>query len=156
MKKQAVTPNPKRTTGRIYAETGDHSRTKQATKDECDINKIIKRHTDTGNLTHINPRAPQFGDYAYSGDLKQAMDSVQQANDRFAELPSAIRAAAHNSPTRFLAMLEDENGQHELAELGLTIDGYQPPLPMDQDEDGKSVPPKPSEKPAEGKSAKTT
>lgn len=100
---------------------GTLSRTKQSDKDNCDINLIVKRHASTGHVSHLNPAAPQFGDFTGAGDLKTAMDQVAAAEDRFMELPPEVRRAADNDPFQLLAMLESEQGQTELEEAGLVL-----------------------------------
>ncbi len=90
-------------------------------KDECDINLIIKRHQDTGAISHINPKAPQFGDFATPYDLKSAMDAVQQASETFESLSAEVRREANNNPVRFLEMLENPEDAAKLAAAGLDI-----------------------------------
>ena len=47
------------------------SLTRQSFKDECDVNQIVKRYTETGMINHI-PRTPaQYGD-APEGDFLEA------------------------------------------------------------------------------------
>jgi len=106
---------------RFYSPVGERSRTKQAHKDECDINLIIKRHADTGAISHLNPQAPRFGDFATPYDLKSAIDAVNEAAHTFEQLPAEVRQAAANSPVQFLEMLEDDDGRDELAAAGLDI-----------------------------------
>ncbi len=114
---------PTRERARVYTEVGDRTRTKQSMQDECDVNLIIKRHSATGALTHLNPKAPQFGNFASPYDLKSAIDAVHMAQDRFLKLPAEIRSAAQNNPVRFLEMLEDPDGQADLADAGLRLHG---------------------------------
>jgi len=123
MKKKPDELQSDRERPRQYTPVGEHSKTKQAMKDECDINTIIKRHSDTGHLTHINPSEPQFGNFASPYDLKSAIDAVHQAQERFQTLPAEIRAAAQNNPVQFLEMLEDPDGQADLVEAGLGLHG---------------------------------
>lgn len=115
--------NPWPTTDRPRFRTpvGEKSRTRQSEKDSCDINLIVKRHTDTGHVSHLNPAEPKFGDFSSGADLKQAIDQVAEANDRFNELPVEVRRAAQNNPYQLLEMLETEDGQIELAEAGLVL-----------------------------------
>jgi len=47
------------------------SLTRQSFKDECDVNQIVKRYTETGMINHIPRTTPQYGD-APEGDLLQA------------------------------------------------------------------------------------
>jgi len=47
------------------------SLTRQSFKDECDVNQIVKRYTETGMINHIPRTNPQYGD-APEGDFLQA------------------------------------------------------------------------------------
>lgn len=38
------------------------SLTKQSFKDECDVNKIVDRFTRTGQLDHLRPGNPEYGE----------------------------------------------------------------------------------------------
>lgn len=118
---------------RFRTPVGETSRTKQSEKDNCDINLIVKRHASTGHVSHLNPAAPQFGDFTGAADLKTAIDQVAEANDRFNELPVEVRRAAQNNPYELLAMLETDEGQLELQEAGLILtDQPQPPKEIEQ------------------------
>jgi len=47
------------------------SLTRQSFKDECDVNQIVKRYTETGMINHIPRTPPQYGD-APEGDFLEA------------------------------------------------------------------------------------
>jgi len=47
------------------------SLTRQSFKDECDVNQIVKRYTETGMVNHIPRTTPQYGD-APEGDFLEA------------------------------------------------------------------------------------
>ena len=47
------------------------SLTRQSFKDECDVNQIVKRYTETGMINHIPRSTPQYGD-APEGDFLEA------------------------------------------------------------------------------------
>jgi len=47
------------------------SLTRQSFKDECDVNQIVKRYTETGMINHIPRTTPQYGD-APEGDFLEA------------------------------------------------------------------------------------
>jgi len=49
----------------------DPSLTKQSFRDECDVNVIVKRYTETGMINHIPRTTPQYGD-APEGDFLEA------------------------------------------------------------------------------------
>ena len=47
------------------------SLTRQSFKEECDVNQIVKRYTETGMINHIPRTTPQYGD-APEGDFLEA------------------------------------------------------------------------------------
>jgi len=47
------------------------SLTRQSFKDECDVNQIVKRYTETGMINHIPRTTPKYGD-APEGDFLEA------------------------------------------------------------------------------------
>lgn len=84
-----------------------------------DINAIVARYQSTGILTHLNHQVPQYGDTSAAVDLHTAMNTVNDAEEMFAELPSAVRKAAENDPVTFLNMLATEEGTEALVDAGL-------------------------------------
>jgi phage internal scaffolding protein len=93
-------------------------RTIQSFKDECDINTIMKRFEATGQVSHLNNRAPQFGDVD-AFDFRTAMDLVLDARAKFDALPSKVRDRFANDPARLLAFLDDASNRDEALALGL-------------------------------------
>lgn len=94
------------------------SRTKQSHKDECDINRIIRKYDSQGILTHLNTMEAQYGDVT-GVDFQSAMDLVIRAQGMFDALPSAIRNEFGNDPARFLDFMDDEANLPRMVELGL-------------------------------------
>lgn len=110
---------PTRTRVRTYAPSGGKSRTQQHMKDETDINMIIKRHAETGNISHLNPRKPLYMDCTKVTTLQAAIHLVEEAEDNFATLPAEVRKACNNDPVQFMDMLYTQEGTAELSEAGL-------------------------------------
>lgn len=98
------------------------SMTKQAHKNECDINYLMDRYERTGLFYDPSEpgsnRLPEFGDFS-DFDYLDAMNAVNEANDRFAELPARMRARFENDPAKLLAFLADERNREEALSLGL-------------------------------------
>lgn len=95
-------------------------KTRQSMKDECDINVIMRKYTKTGIIDFVNNREPQFGD-ATGIDFQVAMDTVQEAQTMFGEMPASVRKKFNNDPALFLDFVSDPNNLDELYELGLAV-----------------------------------
>jgi len=148
---------PTRHRVRVTAPSGGESMTQQSLKDECDINIIVKRHAQTGNISHLNPKAPLYIDCTKVTDLQGAILLQEEALDNFATLPSAVRKACNNDPVEFMDMIHTVDGTEELAQAGLE---FAPETPQGGEDDQaklplkhKGTPPEPlepiTEKPAE-------
>lgn len=98
--------------------TGE-SRTKQAFKDECDINKIMAKWHKTGLVEHLARNPPTFGDFTQATDFQSACNLVLDAEHQFAQLPAAIRDRMDNDPQIFVDFMNDETNLEEAQELGL-------------------------------------
>lgn len=104
------------------------SRTKQEFKDQCDMNNIIKAYRITGQVNHIaaNAAMGRYEDLPDEFDLQQSLNTVREANDAFASLPSKIRDRFANDPSKFLAFLSDPNNLDEARRLGIVNPAPQP------------------------------
>lgn len=95
--------------------------TKQEFKDEADINILMQRYQNNGEIPAINQRAPQFLD-ATCFDYQKNMEQIAEANSIFAELPSSMRNRFENDPGKFLAFCGDPANRAEMADMGLLRD----------------------------------
>lgn len=93
--------------------------TKQSHKAECDIHTILKQYQRTGILTHVSARRGVFEDLPEVEDFQDALRQVAEAQDAFAQLPSAVRDRFSNDPGRFLAALGDPAQRAFLEEVGV-------------------------------------
>lgn len=91
--------------------------TQQHFQDECDINLIMARATQSGELP---PGRPTFyGDFTDVQDYQSALHKIQKANTEFMALPAHIRDTFHNDPAEFLAFTMDPNNKDQAISLGL-------------------------------------
>lgn len=97
--------------------TGD-GRTKQAHKDECDINNILAKYKKTGVLTFAQQHEPQYADTT-GADFQHAAFVVTRARSMFNAMPAHLRARFKNDPGEFLAFVSDERNRAEAEQLGL-------------------------------------
>lgn len=95
------------------------SRTKQAFKDECDINRVMKKYEKTGVITHVNRFSGRYGDFISAPDYQAACNAVLAAQDMFMTLPSKVRARFENDPRAFLEFAQNPDNVDEMRELGL-------------------------------------
>lgn len=95
-----------------------NGRTKQAHKDECDVNKIVKRFEKTGVLAHTAATQAAYGDFSPI-EYRDAVEIVMKADNAFYELPARVRARFGNDPQAFLEACENPAMRDELEALGL-------------------------------------
>lgn len=101
-------------------------RTKQAFKDECDINVIMRRYQSTGELEHVREAMPQYLDV--SGlDFQEAQQFVASATSLFYELPSAVRLQFENDPAKLLEFVHDPKNAKEAVAMGFLDPEKVPP-----------------------------
>ena len=96
--------------------------TDQAGANETDINVIVKRHADTGLWSHVNPNAPQAGDFTQFGDATHfhaARNHIAAATEAFQALPAHVRQRFSNDPAQLLDFVAKEENQEEAIRLGL-------------------------------------
>jgi len=98
-------------------------RTKQAMRDECDINLIMARYSKTGLLTHLAEGIPQFVDVSEVGDYRAATENVRRVEEYFMGLPSQVRKEFDNDAAAFMEFLESGASEDDLRELGLKVVG---------------------------------
>lgn len=91
-------------------------RTKQAFKDECDINRLLQRATKEGALSHLEVHGAEYGEFA-NYDYHEAMTRLAKGREIFAQLPSEIRNEFQNDPGRFFSFVNAPENVDRLPEL---------------------------------------
>lgn len=107
------------------------SRTKQAHKEECDINNIVKKALRNGVLPNAPPN-PQYADLSEAVDYREAIHVVQRAQEQFAQLPALTRARFGNDPAAFLQFASDPSNGAEMVRMGLATRVEDPEAPAPQ------------------------
>lgn len=120
--------------------------TEQHHKDTCDVKKIIRSYTKTGQWPTV--KQGNYLDLPEPFDFHQAMILVSQAQGSFNALPAEIRQDMHNSPGRFLEFMSDPNNRSKIEEYGFSTD-HLPPVEPDSSPEAPEAPPipQPSETP---------
>lgn len=105
-------------------------RTKQAFKDETNINFILAKFQKTGVIEHQAKYQGQYGEFL-AVDYHTAMNVVLEAQEMFESVPSNIRKEFDNDPGKFLAFVGDEANRDRAVELGLVPPPPEPePAPL--------------------------
>lgn len=95
------------------------SRTKQAFKDESDINNILKRYNVTGILPDQSRAAlAHFGDFTNVPPYDESLNIVIESQSSFMQLPATLRQRFANDPQHLLSFLADSNNREEAIKLG--------------------------------------
>jgi phage internal scaffolding protein len=124
---------------RVQLTCEKESRAKQSMSAECDINNIMAKYAKQGIITHVNEHQGQYGDLPGVVDYHDALNAVIAAKDAFGSLPSAIRNRFNNEPADFLAFVQDEENEEEMAEMGL-IDKPSSRQPLEAAADAEAPP----------------
>lgn len=104
---------------RVQVSSDKPSLTVQSSKDECDINNILKKYVKTQLMDHVNVHQGSYGDYTSVQDYHTSVQQVMAAEEMFMSLPSGLRKRFGNDPAEFLAFVEDEANVDEARKLGL-------------------------------------
>ena len=99
----------------------DEGLTRQAHKDECDINNIMGQYLKSGLITHVREHEGEYGEYAEM-DFHEAMNTVANAQSMFETIPAEIRNQFGNDPGAFIKFATDEKNRDQMVEMGLIPD----------------------------------
>lgn len=126
----------------------DPGHTRQAHKDECDINRIMDRFQKSGLLSHVNQFQGEYGEFIEM-DFHEAMNTILEAKDMFETVPSDIREKFNNDPGKFLEYVTNPENVDGMRELGLLpTESTHPSVPKPAAETVAPAP-KPPENPPE-------
>lgn len=104
---------------RVHPAIGGKSRTKQAHKDETDINIILRKHEKGLVVDHLNKHQGQYGDFIDAPDYHTALNRIHAADEAFMEIPADIRAEFDNDPAQFLEFVQNPENLPSMREMGL-------------------------------------
>ncbi len=91
--------------------------TQQHFKEEVDINRIVKKFMETGEIPLATKQA-EFG-FASSMTFTEAMQITAQAKEEFMKLPAKVRSHFKNDPALYLDAASDPEERHTFIDLGL-------------------------------------
>jgi len=90
---------------------------KQSFKDECDINRIMRKYLNTGTIPQ-GLSVGRYGDFSDGCDYLEAQVTLKNAEAQFLALPAQLRKELDNDPAKFLDWIHDERNLDELHRLG--------------------------------------
>lgn len=96
----------------------DKSLAQQHQEEESNINNIVKRFTQTGELPQ-RTMPPMQGDFQDAPDFQAAMDLVVEARMAFMQHPADVRARFNNDPAQFVDFCSNEQNRDEMRKMGL-------------------------------------
>lgn len=86
--------------------------------EEADINTMMRRFGVTGQLEQ-RAGTPMYGDFTSAPDFRAALDTVNDARERFLSLPPLVRERFANDPAELLGFVSDAKNFDEAVRLGL-------------------------------------
>lgn len=101
------------------------SMTDQSFKDQCDVNNIVKRYEQTGQMPHVTRAVGQYMDSTELQDYSESMQRVLNANDAFLQLPATIRDRFANDPAKLIEFMQNPQNYDEGVKLGLVAEKVQ-------------------------------
>ncbi len=88
-------------------------RTKQAFKDECDIEKIMARAEKAGTISHLEKFEGVYADFS-DFDFFTQTQKLTRGREIFDELPAELRREFDQSPAKFFEFVNDPSNVAEL------------------------------------------
>jgi len=116
--------------------------TKQAFKDECDINNIMSKYQKTGMVEHLNQNNGEYGDFISYEDYHTSLNQILEAQETFNSIPSSIREKFNNNPAEFLEFAQNPDNHNQMVQFGMAHP--KPPIdaePKAKEESYKTDPP---------------
>lgn len=140
------------TTGRkrvmtVFDPKNEPSKTQQSFRDQVDVNNIMKKYEQTGEIYHKARQQGVYADLTKIRSYEESLLQIKQAESAFASIPAHIRARFQNDPAQLLKFLQDKNNYDEGVQLGLLNPKPNPipktePIINDESNDEKKPAPK--------------
>lgn len=118
---------------RVQIQFPNPSLTKQAMKEDTDINNIMKKYAKTGIMTHLAKHQGSYGDFTGVRDYHTALNKMIEADKSFASLPSGVRSKFNNDAGKFMDFVHDPANAEEMVEMGLAHAPEPEPAPLGPD-----------------------
>lgn len=103
---------------RVQPEQDPVSLTKQSHALETDVHKIVSKYVQTG-VWPMQGKQPMYGDFSNGTSFHELLARVDEAEEQFMMLPSAVRDFCDNDPGVFLDNLNDPERLQAMIDRGL-------------------------------------
>ncbi|AXH76779.1 MAG: internal scaffolding protein [Microviridae sp.] len=113
---------------------GPETRTQQQFKDEVDINTIVERFGQTGEMPPTIP-FPTEQDFTETFDFQSSMNVIVKARESFMELPAKQRARFQNDPQQFMEFMHNKDNLDEAVKLGFVTIKEKPEEPKPENKE---------------------
>ena len=136
----------------FHSDSYTDGRTKQAFKDQTDINKILARAARGDTISHLAKHGAVYEDFSDIDDLLSAHQKLQTGQKIFDELPGEIKREFHNDIGKFYKYVNDPAKAEHLGSLlpDLAAPGTQMPAVIrTAATEAPGNPPSPTETPSE-------
>jgi len=94
------------------------TKVQQQYKDEVDINNIVRKHVQNGQLPVGNMGVPMYIDTSGMPTFQEMMNITISAQQNFMKLPAKIRGRFENDPALLVEFISNEKNREEAVELG--------------------------------------
>lgn len=108
------------------------TRTQQHFKNEVNINQIMRKARKTGIMPMGINEPAMYGDFSEVGSYQEALQKINDANERFMSFPANIRKRFENNPQLLFQFLQSEDNRAEAIELGLIENPEKPVMVGDE------------------------
>lgn len=96
----------------------DKTLAQQQFKDQCDINLLMARYLESGELPQVT-EGLTYGNFEGIFDFQSAMNAVRTAEGLFSQFPARIKNRFDNDPQKMLDFLAQDENRDEAEFLGL-------------------------------------
>lgn len=104
---------------KVLTTNTDPSLTQQQFKKQTDINNIMKKFKNTGEITHLNRKRGVYLDSTTAQSYQDSLQTVIDAQNAFHSLPADLRKRFGNDPSELMAFMENPKNYDEAVQLGI-------------------------------------
>lgn len=126
---------------RIATINNEKSLTQQQFKAECDVNNIMKKYEQTGEIHHLNRSKGVYQDLSQFTNYQEMLHKVMDAEQAFDALPAETRKRFNNNPQELIEFLGDNKNKEEAIKLGLVEQKQNEQIQTNEPQSTQPVPP---------------